>query len=104
MLDRRILKAVHKNKNMAVPWYLILAYAYYKLDDPLATDTIFDWLGVTILRNHKKIEHRHKHLLTEDQLRAGTYLGEYPSIVQGAAEQLIKAKNVPLAVKDQEQK
>jgi len=64
--------------------YLMCAYAYYIEDRPLVTDHEFDSLAKHILENYDTIEHRHKHLITKEDLKAGSYLGEYPSIVKGA--------------------
>lgn len=70
--------------NMAVPWYLMAAYAYYIDDDPILNDRDFDLLAKKILKDWDEIEHMHKHYLSIDMLEAGTYLGSYPSRVEGA--------------------
>ena len=66
--------------------YLMCAYAYYVEDRPLISDSDFDKLAKDILDNYDNIEHVHKHLVTKEDLKAGTYLGEYPGIVQGAVK------------------
>jgi len=66
--------------------YLMCAYAYYVEDDALITDAEFDELGKWLLKNYDSVEHMHKHLVTKDDLRAGTYLGKYPSMVKGAVK------------------
>lgn len=66
--------------------YLMCAYAYYVEDDALITDAEFDELGKWLLKNYDSVEHMHKHLVTKDDLNAGTYLGEYPSMVKGAVK------------------
>ena len=66
--------------------YLMCAYAYYVEDDALITDAEFDELGKWLLKNYDSVEHMHKHLVTKDDLNAGTYLGKYPSIVKGAVK------------------
>lgn len=66
--------------------YLMCAYAYYVEDRPLISDSDFDKLAKDILDNYDNIEHVHKHLVTKEDLKAGTYLGEYPGIVQGAVQ------------------
>jgi hypothetical protein len=50
------------------------------------SDGEFDQLAVYLLENYDKYE-SHPHCPTEDDLRAGTYLGDYPSIVIAALEQ-----------------
>ena len=64
--------------------YMMCAYAYYEEDDPLISDYQFDMLAKYILQNYDKINHHHKHLVTKEDLEAGTYLGKYPERVKGA--------------------
>jgi hypothetical protein len=92
MLDDHAAQLFAKNINMMVPWYLMAAYAYYKEDDPILSDTFFDSMAKTMLAVWDDIEHYHKHLITVDDLEAGSYLGEYPSIVEGALDN-IRPKN-----------
>ena len=74
--------------------YLMCSYAYYKLDKNLITDHEFDQLSKDILANYDNIQHMHKHLVTKEMLDAGTYLGEYPSMVIGATHDYIKTNNI----------
>ena len=76
------------NINMMVPWYLMAAYAYYEQDAPVLSDSFFDDLAKTLLAVWDDVEHRHKQYITKDMLNAGTYIGEYPGIVEGALEEL----------------
>jgi NAD-dependent DNA ligase len=66
------------------------AYAYYVEDDPILTDAQYDRLVKRMISNWDKIQHRHKELISLDTLKAGSYLGEYPSIVEGAVKQVRK--------------
>jgi NAD-dependent DNA ligase len=66
------------------------AYAYYVEDDPILTDAQYDRLVKRMIDNWDKIQHRHKKLISLDALKAGSYLGEYPSIVEGAVKQVRK--------------
>lgn len=83
MLDEHASNLFAKNINMMVPWYLMASYAYYEQSDPIFTDTFFDEMGKTMLAVWDDIEHFHKELISEDDLTAGTYLGEYPERVKG---------------------
>lgn len=94
MFDQHATKVIEDNINMSVPWYLMCAYAYYVQDDPITSDTFFDNLAKTILNRWDEIEHRHKDLLTKDMLEAGTYIGDYPSIVEGAVDQIKTDRNI----------
>ena len=76
------------NPNMMVPWYLMAAYAYYVQDDPILEDSTFDRLAKRMLAQWDDIEHFHKHLLSTDDLTAGTYLGEYPKRIEGAVNDI----------------
>ena len=88
LLNNYFYKQVKSNINLAVPLYLIAAYAYYIEDDPLISDDCFDWLAKLLKDHWEELSHRHKKYLTLDDLNAGTFLGEYPSIVPGAVNDL----------------
>ncbi len=90
MKDNIVKAKIADNKNMAVPLYLMMAFAYYKQDNPFTSDSCFDETAKFILDNWDEIEHRHKDFLSKDSLKAGTYLGAYPSIVEGAVESFRK--------------
>jgi len=47
-------------------------------------------MSKTMLERWDDIDHFHKHLITVDDLQAGTYLGDYPSRVEGALEDLVE--------------
>ena len=69
-----------------VALYMMASYAYYYGDDPIMTDEAFDALAVHLLKNYDMYK-SHPHCPTEDDLRAGTYLGQYPTIVQVALQE-----------------
>ena len=77
-----------ENLNMMVPYYLMASYAYYKQDDPIFTDAFFDNMGKTMLERWDDIEHWHKEYINKGDLEAGTFLGEYPTRVEGALRSL----------------
>ena len=70
------------------------SYAYYKLDTNLISDHEFDQLGKDILANYDNIEHMHKHLVTKEMLNAGTYLGDYPTMVRSATLNYINNNDI----------
>ena len=70
-----------------ISMYLMASYAYYYVFDPIMTDEEFDILGRYLLQSIDDLpDHPHKHLITKDDLRAGTYLGNYPDIVCQAVQ------------------
>ena len=71
---------------MTVPLYLMMSYAYYKEDKPIASDGTFDEVSKLMLKNWKKIKH-HKELINLDNLY---YLGKYPTIVKDTLEMVRK--------------
>lgn len=87
-IEKYCIDVTTDNPNMLVPWYLMASYAYYEEDNPLISDSLFDKLATRLLKCWDEVEHRHKHLLSEDMLKAGTYIGEYPGLVSGAVEQV----------------
>ena len=93
MLDDYAAGIIAENINMMVPWYLMASYAYYIEDDPILTDGFYDDLAKTILAAWDDITHRHRDVIDRDALEAGSFLGEYPSIIQGAVAELRNMKN-----------
>jgi hypothetical protein len=83
-VERIITSRITKNPNMLVPYYLMLSYAYYEQDDPIASDGFYDKLARKLLKEYDNIEHYHKHIISKGDLEAGSFLGEYPGIVEGA--------------------
>ena len=64
-----------------VAMYMMAAYAYYQEDDPIMSDWQFDQLALQLLEEYDRWS-LHPHLPSQDDLRAGTYLGEYPKVVK----------------------
>ena len=81
--EARAKYIISRNKHMAVPYYLMASYAYYEQDDPIFSDSYYDELAKFILKNYDTIDHYHKHLISTDDLEAGSYLGTYPGKVIG---------------------
>ena len=88
MFDEHARQLIDANINMTVPYYLMASYAYYVEDDPIFSDAFYDSLAKQILNNWDMITHWHRDVLSKDALEAGSFLGEYPSIVQGALKSL----------------
>jgi hypothetical protein len=86
MMDDSMWGIVEHNKNMTVPWYLMASVAYYVEDSPILTDSAFDSLAKYMLQHWSDIKHRHKSLITAEELDAGTLLAptKLPSIVTDA--------------------
>lgn len=89
-LDDEMWSRVESDLNLGVPWYLMASYAYYELDAPFLSDAAFDKLAKHLLRRWPLVRHRHKHLITEGDLEAGSLLTrDFPEIVKGATLDLI---------------
>ena len=93
MLDSIINAKIRGNISLSVPLYLMMSYAYYEEDKPIASDSTFDKVSKLMLENWKKIKHPHKKLINLDNLTAGTYLGKYPTIVKDTLEMIRKRYN-----------
>ena len=89
-IERICFQVCTDNPNMYVPWYIMAAYAYYIEDTPILSDTTFDKMSLKILKEWDNIEHFHKQFLTKEMLVGGTYLGEYPTRVEGAVKEIRK--------------
>jgi hypothetical protein len=85
---------IEKNINLAIPYYLMAAYAYYKEDDPILSDGLFDYLATLILKNYDTITHPHKKYITKEDLEAGTYLGQYPALAIDSLKLMRKNENL----------
>jgi hypothetical protein len=83
-IEKACMDICNDNLNMHIPWYLMAAYAYYVEDNPILEDKTFDMIAKRILKHWDEIDHFHKKCLSKDMLKAGTFLGEYPSRVKGA--------------------
>ena len=81
-----------KDFNMLVPFYLMASYAYYEEDDPIVDDAFYDNMAKLMIEHWDTIEHRHKDFINIDDLEAGSYLGEYPSMAIGALGHLRNMK------------
>jgi hypothetical protein len=68
------------------------SYLYYQKDISMFSDVAFDRLCSKMLGEWADIRHRHKALITEDDLRAGSgfAIQSYPALVIGAACWLAK--------------
>jgi hypothetical protein len=87
-LDQECLDTIDANLQMMVPWYLMAAYAYYEEDNPILSDSMFDKLAKKMLEHWDEITHQHKGCITKEDLTAGSFLGKYPSRVQGGLKSL----------------
>lgn len=92
--ENHAAKIFQQNINMMVPYYIMASFAYYVEDEPIFSDGFYDALAKTILERWDEIEHWHKGYLDKDALEAGSYLGDYPSIVSGALKSLRASVNV----------
>ena len=55
MIDSIIKAKIKGDINMSVPLYLMMSYAYYEEDKPIASDGTFDEVSKMMLKNWKKI-------------------------------------------------
>ena len=70
-----------------VPYYLMSSYLYYQCDKQVLNDDEYDTLAKRLLDEWDSIEHMHKHLITKDDLTAGTgYAIKYNNRIKNAAE------------------
>lgn len=60
------------NSPAYVSYYLMASYLYYQHDVSLLSDAKYDDICKILLARIHKIEHRHKHLISLEMLRAGT--------------------------------
>lgn len=90
LLDDEVRRII-KNPNMLVPWWLLAAYAYDQLDDPLISDALFDEIAKRLTNEWATIKHPHKKLLDKTMLKSALAIkgGKWPLIVRDTAYKLI---------------
>lgn len=76
--------------NQCLQAYLMASYLYYIRFTSVIEDTEYDKLAKRLLKDFDKVEHQHKYLVTEDDLRAGTLYSlkdsDYPTMIRMASE------------------
>ena len=79
--------------NVRLAWFLAASFAYYHRGESLLSDTLFDQIAKDLLRDWHAVDHPHKRLVREADLKAGTLYAlperKYPAITRGAAHVLI---------------
>jgi len=92
--DMPELKEVMTRPNLALAWYLMSCYLYYKRNLNVLSDEQFDMLCLYLLETWDEITHPHKTLITKEDLEAGTgYSIRYPYIIEHAANDWVRAMN-----------
>lgn len=80
----------------ALQKYLMASYVYYILDQNVMPDMEYDELARYLLEHYDEFEHQHKHLVTKEDLSAGTLFAlkeeDYPRMVVGGVAYWIEAQ------------
>lgn len=81
--------------NSVVGWILLASFAYYHRDENILSDSLFDYLCSTALIDWDKITHRFKHLITKEDMKAGSCYSikqeDYPyGIIRCLDQQMIE--------------
>lgn len=96
VLDGMYAVVREKSPNAVVPWFLIASYLYYIHDLSILSDGLYDAMAKEMLRDWDLIEHVHKHLITKEDLDAGSLFrlraSDYPGSVRGAASRLVRGE------------
>lgn len=82
------------NPSTTISWFLTSSFCYYVHDESLLSDDVFDRMCKYMLENWDKLEHQHKYLITEDDLRAASgfaiHPSKYPTIVQSSSHRFME--------------
>ena len=101
LLDDISREVCKRNKNAVVGFILLGSYIYYHKPHQsyLFTDTTFDAMCKFMLKHYDDIEHRLKHLITKEDLQAGTLFKlqdwQYPIQLIGLAIELSECEEYP---------
>lgn len=91
--DNEARESFKGNKNTVISWMLAASYAYYIMDRPILSDSVFDGMMKWALNNWDSLEHPHKYLITKEDLENGSLFGisllEYPNIVKNSVEVML---------------
>lgn len=80
---------VTANPNMLIPHYLMACFLYYKEDSPAISDKLFDEMTKSLIEKWDTVTHPHKHLITMEDLMAGTgFAIQYTNMIMDAARHL----------------
>lgn len=78
--------------------YLLHSYLYYILDQPVIPDEEYDKICKDLYEKWDEINHLHKHLVSKDDLKAGTgyslTIYDYPKNVKTFADELLRLRAV----------
>lgn len=87
MLPAHIVERMHPGQ--LLQHYLMASYCYYILHQSPMADSVFDRICMRLLAAFDGLEHQHKHLVSRDDLEAGTGYAlsedKYPRMVMLAA-------------------
>lgn len=93
-LDAKGRNLLEVNPNLLVPWFLMASYLYYHTNQSLLSDGYYDELSKELLSRWDQVEHRHKYLITKEDLIAGSLFTlkeeEYPEVCKATALLLAK--------------
>ena len=81
---------INKACGKLIQKYLMASYAYYILHESVMPDEEYDKLATVLLKYWDQFDHQHKHLISKDDLEAGTLYSlrrhDYPLMVKNATE------------------
>lgn len=83
-------RLVDKNPSAGLSWYLMTSWLHYVHDISVIPDDDFNELCLRLMEQWDRIDHRHKHLVDLDSLKAGTgyAISKYPEIVISAGSRI----------------
>lgn len=88
-LDKKAQELVAEKPNLMIPWLLMASYLYYHNNQSMFSDDYYDALSKELLLKWDQVEHPHKHLITKDDLMAGSLYKlkelDYPSMCKAGA-------------------
>lgn len=96
-LDAKAQGFIKDKPNLMIPWFLMASYLYYHENESMFSDEYYDALSKELLLKWDEVEHSHKHLITKDDLMAGSLYKlkkwDYPWLCRDAALYLAKELN-----------
>jgi hypothetical protein len=85
-IDDGCLQIIDTDVSLTVPWYIMVMYGRSEMDSEVISNSVLDKLVKRMLQYWNEIEHRYKEYLSEEDVRLGNPIKEYP----GRTEQSVK--------------
>jgi len=83
-----MIRRLRSNRNQLVPFYIAACFSYFEEGDPLISNQLFDKIALALAREYHQLDHHHKQWVSEEEVKAAVFLGQYPATTHKIVENL----------------